>query len=326
MSSLSPASRISCIMNRIHCSRLIVFAVLVSAAMTSTVRGGELSYMFQVTQPGLVSTLNVDDVGSPVSTYQINGLNSSDSINAASYDPNTNRLYYVDNLTKSGQAQLEYVQLNATGMVVGQITVGILPQVTASYGADYYDGRVWISQQNSNIVYGYDPNSLGTAPITLTLPTPSNHTNTDFVLGDLTFNDATKQMFIAGNLNGGSGDDFVYEYQLNGTGTPTLIASRDYTASDSDPRFNGIIFNQSTDILYGYYNNTGQLYTIDTTTLEVASDVGSNPALFKNGDLAGFSAYGISSVPEPSSIIGLGTGMLILLTCRLIRMRIAAVI
>ncbi len=312
-------------MHRIAGSRLIVFAILVSAAMTSPVQGGS-SFMYQVTAPGLVSTVNVNDVGSPVSSYQISGLTSSDNINAASYDPSTNRLYYVDNLTKTNQAQLEYVQLNATGTVVGQTTVGILPsQVTVSFGADYYDGRVWINQNDTNNVYGFDPNNLSTAPITLTLPTPSGHPNTQFNLGDLTFNDATKQMFIAGNLNGGSGDDFVYKYQLNGTGTPSLIASRDYTASNSDPRFNGIIFNQDTNILYGYYNITGQLYTIDTSTLTVASDVGSNRALFENGDLAGFSAFAIS-VPEPSSVIGLGTGMLILLTCRLIRMRIAAVI
>lgn len=303
-------------MNRISCSRLFVLAILVSAAMNSPVQA-DSSYMFQVTAPGLVSTLNVDDVGSPVSSYQITGLSSSDRINAASYDPNTNRLYYVDNLTT--RARLEYVQLNASGTVVGQTTVGILPsQVTVSFGADYYDGRVWINQNDTNKVYGFDPNNLSTAPITLTLPTPSGHPNTQFALGDLTFNDATKQMFIAGNLNGGSGDDFVYEYQLNGTGTPSLIASRDYTASDSDPRFNGIIFNQDTNILYGYYNITGQLYTIDTSTLKVASDVGSNPALFENGDLAGFSLNPIS-VPEPSSIIGLGTGMLLLLTRRLIR-------
>jgi hypothetical protein len=312
-------------MHRIAGSRLIVFAILVSAAMTSPVQGGS-SFMYQVTAPGLVSTVNVNDVGSPVSSYQISGLTSSDNINAASYDHSTNRLYYVDNLTKTNQAQLEYVQLNATGTVVGQTTVGILPsQVTVSFGADYYDGRVWINQNDTNKVYGFDPNNLSSTPITLTLPTPSGHPNTQFNLGDLTFNDATKQMFIAGNLNGGSGDDFVYKYQLNGTGTPSLIASRDYTASNSDPRFNGIIFNQDTNILYGYYNITGQLYTIDTSTLTVASDVGSNPALFENGDLAGFSAFAIS-VPEPSSVIGLGTGMLILLTCRLIRMRIAAVI
>jgi hypothetical protein len=305
-------------MNRISRSQLFVLSILVSAAMNAPVQG-ESSYMFQVTAPGLVSTLNVGDVGSPVSSYQITGLSSSDSINAASYDPSTNRLYYVDNLTQSSQAKLEYVQLNASGTVIGQTTVGILPsQVTVSFGADYYEGRVWINQNNTNNVYGFDPNNLSTPPITLTLPTPSGHPNTQFALGDLTFNAAANQMFIAGNLNGGSGDDFVYQYQLNGTGTPSLIASRDYTASDSDPRFNGIIFNQDTSILYGYYNITGQLYTIDTSTLMVASDVGSNPALFESGDLAGFSLNPIS-VPEPSSIIGLGTGMLLLLTCRLIR-------
>ena len=165
------------------------------------------------------------------------------------------------------------------------------------------------------MVYGFDPNNLNAAPITLTLPTPSSHPNTSFALGDLTFNDAANQMFIAGNLNGGSGDDFVYKYALNGTGSPTLIASRDYVASDTDPRFNGIIYNQDTGILYGYYSTTGQLYTINTSTLLVSSDVGSNPALFNAGDLAGFSPVPISAVPEPSGVIGLGTGMLILLAC-----------
>jgi hypothetical protein len=105
-----------------------------------------------------------------------------------------------------------------------------------------------------------------------------------------------------------------------------LIASRFYADSSSDPFFNGIIFNQSTGVLYGYNNLTGHIYSINTSTLTVASDLGSNPALFQTGDLAGFSDYAISAVPEPSSIIGFGTAMLILLTYRLIRMRIAAVI
>ena len=113
-------------MHRIACSRLFVAAAVVSAFVSSIARG-ESSYMFLVTGPGLVETLDVNDVGSPVSTYQISGLSSADAINAASYDPNTNRLYFVDNLTKSNQARLDYVQLNTAGVVVGQVTVGILP-------------------------------------------------------------------------------------------------------------------------------------------------------------------------------------------------------
>jgi hypothetical protein len=184
-------------MHRIACSRLVVFAILVAAATTSPARGGS-SYLFQVTEAGLVSTLNVDDVGSPVSSYHITGLGSSYQINAASYDPSTNRLYYVDNLINSGRAKLEYVQLNDHGVVVGQTTVGTLPsQVTLTDGADYYDGRVWISQNLTNNVYGFDPNNLSTAPITMTLPTPSGHTSTSFNLGDLTFNDSSKLMFVA---------------------------------------------------------------------------------------------------------------------------------
>ena len=215
------------------------------------------SYLFNVTNSGLISTLNVDNVTQPVSSYQITGVGSSDIINAASFDPNTNKLYYVDNNTSTNQARLDYVQFNTQGGVAGQTTVGILSAVTASYGADYYDGRVWISQDNTNIVYGYDPNHLGTAPITLTLPTPSGNPNTQFNLGDLTFNDSAKKYVHSLALNGSNPGAFIYEYALNGTGTPTLIASRIYTDSSSDPRFNGLIFNQSTDILYGFNNVTG---------------------------------------------------------------------
>jgi hypothetical protein len=296
-------------------TRSMAWAILLCITTSSPVRAAS-SYLFQVTNSGLVSTLDVDNVTQPVGTYQITGLNSSDLVNAASFDPNTNRLYYVNNLSQSNQSQLDYVQLNAQGGVVSQNTIGILPsQVNDSLGADFYEGRVWVSQNNTNMVYGFDPNHLSSGPITLTLPTPAG-SNAQLSLGDLTFNDSSHIMFIAGNLNGTNFPAFIYEYSLSSADTPTLIASRIYTNNSSDPRFNGVIFNQGTDILYGYNNTTGQLYTIDTSTLTIASDLGSNPALFQGGDLAGFSPIGIA-VPEPSSIVCLSAGLVFVIVCRL---------
>jgi hypothetical protein len=77
-------------------------------------------------------------------------------------------------------------------------------------------------------------------------------------------------------------------------------------------------------VLYGYAEATGHLYTIDTTTLHVASDVGTNPALSQFGDLAGFSPNAISGVvPEPSGLMVV-TSMLGLITCCSRKMRSAA--
>lgn len=162
-------------MNRITRSRLFVAAILVSVAMTSPVQAGS-DYMFQLTQPGLVSTLDVNNVASPVSTYQITGLVAGAVENAAGYDPSSNRLYYVNNLENSGQAQLDYIQLNSQGFVVSQNVIGTLPsQVNLSFGADFYNGLFWINQNDTNKVYGFNPNNLSAAPMVLTLPAPSGN-------------------------------------------------------------------------------------------------------------------------------------------------------
>lgn len=277
--------------------------------------------LFEVSQPNpgpdaYIVTMDVSNVANPVFTYQITGIGPSDIINADSFDPNTDRLYYVDN--SPGQATLDYAQLNAQGKVVGQFVVGSLsPQISVSYGADYYEGRVWLSQNGSNIVYGFDPNNLSNSPIELTLPTPAGNSNTQFFLGDLTFNDAANTLFITGEFVG-TQTGFFYEYSLSGSNNPSLIADRIYMASASDPIFNGMIFDQATSQLYAYANANGQLYTIDTSTLTIASDVGSNPYLFYSGDLAGF-----ISVPEPSNMLNSSVGALILLTYRLIRMKVS---
>jgi hypothetical protein len=281
--------------------RSIVVAALVSVATTPSARADLPSFMFQLTQPGLVSTLDVNHVSNPVSSYQITGLGAGDVENAAGYDPVSNRMYYVNNLENVGRAQLDYLQFNSQGAVVSQNVVGTLPSpVTLSLGGDFYNGRFWISQNDTNMVYGFDPTNLSVAPIVLTLPTPTAHPSTAFNLGDLTFDDAAHTMFLAANTGGGE-PTFLYEYALNADGTATLIASRNYTATNTDPMFNGIIFDQATGVLYGYAEATGQLYTIDTSTLMISSDVGSNPALFQFGDLAGFTPNAISAVPEPSS-------------------------
>jgi hypothetical protein len=307
-------------MQRTACSNLFVAAIVVCVAMTSPVQAGS-TFMFQLTQPGLVSTLDVSDVSHPVSSNQIKGLVAGAVENAAGYDPVSNRFYYVNNLENSGKAVLDYLQLSAQGSVVSQNVIGTLPSpVTLSFGADYYDGRMWISQNNTNMVYGFDPNHFGAAPIVLTLPTPASNSSTNFNLGDLTFNDAAGKLFIAGSI-GSAG--FIYEYTLNGTGTPSLFASRSYTITSTDPMFNGIIFDQSTGTLYGYAEALGHLYTIDTTTLTVATDVGTNPALFQFGDLAGFAAAPIS-IPEPTSMISLATAMSIMLLLR-VRTKLALV-
>ena len=143
----------------------------------------------------------------------------------------------------------------------------------------------------------------------MTLPTPSGNPNTQFNLGDLTFNDSAGRLFITGGL-GTSSSNFFYEYSLNGTGTPTLVASRIWTDSKSDPSDNGIIFDQGTGVLYGYSDETGHMYTIDTTTLTIASDIGSNSYLLQAGDLAG-----ALTVPEPSGITSMSVGVLFVLAC-----------
>lgn len=275
--------------------------------------------MFDLTTSGLVSTLDVNNVANPVRSYQITGLGTGDVANAAGYDPGSNQLYYVDNHGSSGTAELDSLQFNSQGAVVSQNVIGTLPsQVTRSLGADFYDGRFWLSQNDTNLVYGFDPNHFQASPIVLTLAPPSTNASTLFNLGDLTFNSAAGTMFIAGNIGAGE-PTFIYEYAMNGTGSPSLVASRVYTSSTSDPMFNGIVFDQATGVLYGFAESTGQLYTIDTSTLTVSTDVGSNPALLQFGDLAGFTPNAISAVPEPSSLIGLASGVSIILACRLSR-------
>ena len=271
-------------------SKSLALAVLLCALSQSPVRSA--SYVFQVSQSAagtnaFIVTTDVNNVAIPVFTYQVTGVGSSDVINGDAFDPSTNRLYFVDTTTSSNHARLEYAQINAKGQVVGQTDLGtITPPVSFAPGADFYNGRVWINQLSTNNVYGFDPNNLGSAPIVLTLPTPVGNSNTQFNLGDLTFNDSAGRLFITGGL-GISTTNFFYEYSLNGIGTPTLVASRIYTDSTSDPGPNGIIFDQGTGVLYGYSAETSHLYTYNTTTLTIASDVGSNSFLSQGGDLAG---------------------------------------
>jgi len=302
-------------MTRNGLSGSLALAVLVCTMMFSPVKAG--SYLFQVAQSSAganayIVTTDVSNVANPVFVYQVTGVGSSDIINADGFDPSTNRLYFVDSTTASNQAQLEYAQINAQGKVVGQTDVGtITPPVSFAPGADYYDGRIWINQLLTNNVYGFDPSNLS-SPIKLTLPTPPGNPNTQFGLGDLTFNDSGTRLFITGGL-GTSSSNFFYEYSLNGTGTPTLVASRIWTDSTSDPSDNGIIFDQGTGVLYGYSAETGHMYIIDTTTLTIASDIGSNSYLLQAGDLAG-----LLSVPEPSGITSMSVGVLFVLACWLI--------
>jgi hypothetical protein len=148
-------------------------AVLFAVAMGSPARADLPSFMFQLTQPGLVSTLDVNHVSTPVHTYQITGLGAGDVQNAAGYDPTTNRFYGVNNRENVGTASLNYLQLNSQGAVVSQNVIGSLsPTVTLSFGADYYNGRIWINQNDTNKVYGFDPSNLGAAQVVLTLPPP----------------------------------------------------------------------------------------------------------------------------------------------------------
>ena len=50
------------------------------------------------------------------------------------------------------------------------------------------------------------------SPTVLTLPAAPGNSSTHFDLGDLTFNDSAKTMFIAGSLGGNANALFIYEY------------------------------------------------------------------------------------------------------------------
>lgn len=303
----------------------LALAALFCATAISPARAGS-NYLFQVdVTTGDIVTIDGNNVSNPVAAYHITGLVSGDQVAASSFDSHTDRLYFVVNHTQSSQAELEYAQINAQGHVVSQAQVDPrLPtqDVTVSHGAGYDAGRVWISQNLTNRVYGFDPNNLSATPVVLTLPTPSGHSSTQFNLGALTFDDSHKDLFVSGTLGPKVSDGspaFLYEYQLNGTGIPSLINSLNYAISATTPYYNGMDFDQATGRLYAYGSGsgTGDLYTINTTTLHISGVVGTNANLRQGGDLAGLNPA--ASVPEPSSVVGLATGTLAAATWWLIR-------
>jgi hypothetical protein len=277
--------------------------LVLATALTSQTAQAQTNNFYQVTGGGLVSSLNVSNIASPASQYQIQTV--LNGINGASYDPIANRLYYIQNLSGGTQSQLWYLQFDSNGGVLSENVVRTLPgAIGFSYGADYYNGRIWISN-NTNVLYGFSTSNFSLAPTTLTLPVSPNNSSTVFNLGDITFDDANQILYVAGSHTfNQESPSFVYKYDVSNLAAPSLLASRDYTPAAGNPFFNGIAFNDATSILYGYSASTGSLYTINQSSLTFNSTVGTNPQLSAQGDLAGFTAATQVSVatPEPGSV------------------------
>jgi hypothetical protein len=268
------------------------------------IQGNQLTW-FEVANPTLQGNIAVT------------GLSPSLNGNGLAYDPVFNRLLFVNSdaaqnhtlfsVSLNGFTYQPGVTINA-GAVGTAGTIQFQTTTPELFGADFYNGSYYTLRNGTDSLVKVNFNGSGaissfTEPNLPGTPTP--------FLGDEAF-----------KLTSGATDFFISGD--NQSGTPSAANSRlwHYTTSDGvtftaaagNPiqpntiRMNGMFFSLD-GTLYGYQLGNGDYGTIDQTTGAFTTTYAGAP-FTGGGDLApGFIA---NVVPEPSSVVFAGMGLLLL--------------
>lgn len=210
--------------------------------------------------------------------------------NSLAYDNGNQTLFFI----KSSDLKLYYIQ---SGDTVASVVANFSPPLYQPANAAYYNNSIWYFEFNSNILVKVD--------LTYTSGVPSVSNKTTYTISGMnlpaegtvgvntnTFGDITIDA-NNGILYGSTSRGRFYKITLsNPTSTFTEIVS-----SPGNDRSVGLqlVYNNSTNVLYGHNHKTGIWYTINTST-GAKTELNVSSSLFRDlGGTTSSAMYGADS-------------------------------
>lgn len=230
--------------------------------------------------------------------------------NAFALDRDKAQVYFMANTATSSNSLYFWDRPSNT---LGQIATATDLGVTSMpRNASFYDGRFWFIEPGDNLLRSASINYTSGLPASITLASPLTITGVTGGLllnpNDIAIDPLTQTLYGSDTIvaNNGTGDFFSISL------ANLLLGSVPYTKLYDQPTISDkqvgvqLAFDQTYGTLYGQDYESGAWFTVGTTVSGSFTPTGGvSAAGFRMRDLAG----GVQAVPEPSSIVLAGCGV-----------------